>query len=216
MRLVIAEDSVLLREGLVRLLEGSGFEVAGTAGDAEDLLRKVNAHKPDLVITDIRMPPTQTTEGLEAALEIRKRWPDMGVLVLSQHIEVTYATELLASGTDGVGYLLKHRVGDVEAVTDAARRVASGGSAIDPKVVEELMRGRSGDDPLAELTDRERDVLRLMAEGRSNAGIAQELYISERSVERHVTSILDKLGLDTAAPQDNRRVLAVLRYLEAA
>jgi DNA-binding NarL/FixJ family response regulator len=211
---VVAEDSVLLREGIVRLLEDAGMEVVAQAGDGEDLLRKVRAHKPDVAITDIRMPPTHTDEGLRAAHEIRGELPDVGVLVLSQYVEESYAMELLAENAAGLGYLLKDRVADVNAFVDAVRRVAAGGSALDPEVVSQLMGRKRRDDPLEELTPRERDVLALMAEGRSNQAIAEELVVTERAIEKHITSIFGKLDL-AAAPQDHRRVLAVLAYLRS-
>ena len=214
MRVVVAEDSVLLREGIVRLLEEAGMEVVGQAGDAEDLLRKVRAHKPDVAVTDVRMPPTHTDEGLRAAHEIRSELPDVGVVVLSQYIEESYAMELLADNAEGVGYLLKDRVADIDAFVDAVRRVANGGSALDPQVVSQLLGRRRADDPLEELTPREREVLGLMAEGRSNAAIAGELVVTERAVEKHVTSIFGKLDLP-ATGHDHRRVLAVLTYLRA-
>ena len=214
MRVVVAEDSVLLREGIVRILEEAGIEVAGQAGDAEDLLRKVRAHKPDVAITDIRMPPTNTDEGLRAAHEIRGELPDVGVLVLSQYVEHGYALDLLADNAAGVGYLLKDRVGDVDAFIDAVKRVADGGSALDPEVVSQLLGRKRRDDPLEELTAREREVLGLMAEGRSNNAIAETLVVTERAVEKHVTSIFSKLDL-VNTPQDHRRVLAVLAYLQA-
>ena len=214
MRVVVAEDSVLLREGIVRILEEAGIEVAGQSGDAEDLLRKVRAHKPDVAITDIRMPPTNTDEGLRAAHEIRAELPDVGVLVLSQYVEHGYALDLLADNAAGVGYLLKDRVGDVDAFIDAVHRVADGGSALDPEVVSQLLGRKRRDDPLEELTPREREVLGLMAEGRSNHAIAEELVVTERAVEKHVTSIFSKLDL-VNTPQDHRRVLAVLAYLQA-
>jgi DNA-binding NarL/FixJ family response regulator len=213
-RVVVADDSVLLREGLVRLLEDDGFAVVGQAGDAPDLLRKVAAHRPDVAIVDVRMPPTNTDDGLRAAREIRERQPDVGVLVLSQYVEEDYAAELLGTDAAGVGYLLKDRVSDVAQFGDAVRRVARGGSALDPEVVGRLLGRRRRDDPLAVLTPREREVLGLMAEGRSNLGIAAALVITERAVEKHVTSILEKLRLPPTA-QDHRRVLAVLRYLQA-
>jgi DNA-binding NarL/FixJ family response regulator len=211
-RVVIADDSVLLREGIVRLLEESGFEVAGQAGDAEDLLRKVGAHKPDVAVIDMRMPPTHSDEGLRAAHRIRADHPATAVLVLSQYVDETYALELLQDSTEGIGYLLKDRVADVEAFTDAVRRVAGGGSALDPEVVGLLLGRRQRDDPLAVLTPREREVLGLMAEGRSNAGMADALTVSERAVEKHVTAIFSKLDLPRA-PEDHRRVLAVLAFL---
>jgi DNA-binding NarL/FixJ family response regulator len=213
MRLVIAEDSVLLREGMVRLLEEQGFEVAGQAGDGEDLLRKVRAHKPDVAVVDVRMPPTHTDEGLRAAQQIREELPSTGVLVLSQYVEEEYATELIGDRADGVGYLLKDRVADVDAFVDAVRRVGQGGSALDPEVVS-LMLGRKRDEPLAELTPREREVLGLMAEGLSNNAIAERLVVTERAVEKHVTSIFGKLRLPPTG-DTHRRVLAVLAYMRA-
>jgi DNA-binding NarL/FixJ family response regulator len=213
MRLVIAEDSVLLREGMVRLLEEQGFEVAGQAGDGEDLLRKVRAHKPDVAVVDVRMPPTHTDEGLRAAQQIREELPDTGVLVLSQYVEEEYATELIGDRADGVGYLLKDRVADVDAFADAVRRVGQGGSALDPEVVS-LMLGRKRDEPLSELTPREREVLGLMAEGLSNHAIADRLVVTERAVEKHVTSIFGKLRLPPTG-ETHRRVLAVLAYMRA-
>jgi DNA-binding NarL/FixJ family response regulator len=214
MRIVVAEDSVLLREGIVRLLEDAGCEVVGQAGDAEDLVRKVSGHKPDVAVVDIRMPPTHTDDGLRAALEIRRRLPDTGVLLLSQYVEEGYALELVGDSAGGTGYLLKDRVADVEAFVDAVRRVAEGGSALDPEVVATLLGRRRRDDPLAELTAREREVLALMAEGRSNQAIAEQLVVTERAVEKHVTSIFGKLDL-SPAPEDHRRVLAVLTFLRA-
>jgi DNA-binding NarL/FixJ family response regulator len=211
-RVVLAEDSVLLREGIARILEEAGIEVAGQAGDAEDLLRKVRAHKPDVAITDIRMPPSHTDEGLRAAHEIRGEMPEVGVLVLSQYVEEGYALDLLADNAAGLGYLLKDRVGDVDAFLDAVRRVSEGGSALDPEVVSQLMGRKRRDDPLDELTAREREVLGLMAEGRSNRAIADALVVTERAVEKHVTSIFSKLDL-VNTPEDHRRVLAVLAYL---
>jgi DNA-binding NarL/FixJ family response regulator len=214
MRIVVAEDSVLLREGIVRLLEDAGCEVVGQAGDAEDLVRKVSAHKPDVAIVDIRMPPTSTDDGLRAALEIRRRLPETGVLLLSQYVEEGYALELVGDSAGGTGYLLKDRVADVEGFIDAVRRVADGGSALDPEVVATLLGRRRRDDPLAELTGREREVLGSMAEGRSNQAIAEQLVVTERAVEKHVTSIFNKLDL-APAPEDHRRVLAVLTFLRA-
>jgi DNA-binding NarL/FixJ family response regulator len=213
-RVVIADDSVLLREGLSRLLEESGFEVAGQAGDADDLLRKVGAHKPDVAVVDVRMPPTHTDEGLRAAHRIRSEHPDTAVLVLSQYVEEAYALELLSESTERTGYLLKDRVADVDTFTDAVRRVAGGGSALDPEVVALLLGRRRREDPLEALTAREREVLALMAEGRSNAAIAEALVVTERAVEKHVTSIFSKLDL-TPTMEDHRRVLAVLAYLRA-
>jgi DNA-binding NarL/FixJ family response regulator len=214
MRVVIGEDSVLLREGIVRLLEEAGIEVAGQAGDAEDLLRKVRAHRPDVAIVDIRMPPTNVDEGLVAARTIREELPGIGVLVLSQYVEESYAISLLSAGTEGVGYLLKDRVGEVDRFIDAVRAVAQGGSVLDPQVVS-LMLGRSrGPSPLDDLTPREREVLVLMAEGATNHAIAESLVVTERAVERHVTSIFSKLGL-APGEDGHRRVLAVLMYLRS-
>jgi len=213
LRVVVADDSVLLREGIVRLLdEQDGFEVVAQAGDAEELLRKVGAHKPDVAVVDIRMPPTNTDDGLRAALEIRARQPETSVLVLSQYVEEGYALDLVGDTAGGVGYLLKDRVADVERFVDAVRRVAEGGSALDPEVVAQLVGRARRDDPLEALTPREREVLELMAEGRSNQAIAEQMVVTERAVEKHVTSIFGKLGLPPA-PEDHRRVLAVLRFL---
>jgi DNA-binding NarL/FixJ family response regulator len=214
MRVVIAEDSVLLREGLARLLADGGFDVVGLAGDGEDLLRKVGAHRPDVAVVDVRMPPSHTDEGLRAAMQIRETHPDTGVLVLSAYVEERYAMDLIAEGAQGVGYLLKDRVADVSRFTDAVRRVGEGGSALDPEVVAQLLGRARRDDPLHEITPREREVLGLMAEGRSNHAIAEALVITERAVEKHVTSIFGKLGLSPTA-EDHRRVLAVLTYLGA-
>jgi DNA-binding NarL/FixJ family response regulator len=214
LRIVVADDSVLLREGVVRLLEENGFEVVGQAGDAEDLIRKVRAHKPDVAVVDIRMPPTNTDDGLRAALEIRAELPDTGVLVLSQYVEEGYALDLVGESAGGVGYLLKDRVADVDRFVDSVRRVADGGSALDPEVVSQLVGRARRDDPLDELTPREREVLELMAEGRSNNAIAEHMTVTERAVEKHVTSIFGKLGL-APAPEDHRRVLAVLAFLRA-
>jgi len=214
MRVVIAEDSVLLREGLARLLADGGFDVVGLAGDGEDLLRKVGAHRPDVAVVDVRMPPSHTDEGLRAALQIRERHPGTGVLVLSAYVEERYAMDLIAEGAQGVGYLLKDRVADVSRFTAAVRRVGEGGSALDPEVVSHMLRRKRTDDPLDELTPREREVLALMAEGRSNRAVAEQLVVTERAVEKHVTSIFGKLRL-TATPEDHRRVLAVLAYLRA-
>ena len=214
MRVVVADDSVLLREGIVRILSDSGFDVVGQAGDAEDLVRKVAAHKPDIAIVDVRMPPTNTDDGLRAAQKIRAEQPDCGVLVLSQYIEEGYALELLSENAEGVGYLLKDRVADVERFTESVRRVGEGGSALDPEVVAQLLGRRRREDPLEELSPREREVLELMAEGRSNHAIAEAMVVTERAVEKHVTSIFGKLKLPPTA-EDHRRVLAVLRYLRA-
>jgi DNA-binding NarL/FixJ family response regulator len=213
-RVVLAEDSVLLREGLARLLEESGFEVAGQSGDGEDLMRKVGAHKPDVAVIDVRMPPSHTDEGLRAAHRIRSEHPGVGVLVLSQYVEEAYALELLSESTEGTGYLLKDRIADVDTFTDAVRRVAGGGSALDPEVVAMLLGRRRREDPLEAITPREREALGLMAEGRSNAAIAESMVVTERAVEKHVTSIFGKLGLSPAA-EDHRRVLAVLTYLRS-
>jgi DNA-binding NarL/FixJ family response regulator len=214
-RVVLADDSVLLREGIARLLEDAGFEVVAQSGTAEDLLRHVGMHKPDVALIDIRMPPTQTDEGLRAAQQIRERWPDTGVLVLSQYVEPAYAMELLGENAEGVGYLLKDRVSDVDEFAAAVRRVGEGGSALDPAVVSQLVGRRRRDDPLEELTPREREVLELMAEGRSNQAIAEKLVITLRAVEKHVTSIFSKLRLPATA-EDHRRVLAVLTYLQSS
>ena len=214
LRVLVADDSVLLREGLVRLLEEGGCEVVAQAGDAEDLLRKARAHKPDLAIVDVRMPPDNTDDGLRAALAIRSELPGTAVLVLSQYIEDQYAIELIGEGHERVGYLLKERVTDVDALLEAVQRVAGGGSVIDPQVVSQLLRRHRQEDPLELLSDREREVLALMAEGRSNHAIATTLVISERAVEKHVTSIFSKLDLPPAE-DDHRRVLAVLTFLRA-
>ena len=213
MRVVLGEDSVLLRAGIARLLEDSGFEVVGQAGDADDLLRKVRGHKPDIAIVDIRMPPTHTNEGLRAARVIRTELPNTGVLVLSQYVEQDYAIELLSDSAERVGYLLKDRIADIERFIDSIRRVADGGSVLDPEVVNEML-GRRTTGPLDELTPREREILALMAEGRSNHAIADQLVITNRAVEKHVTSIFAKLNLHATA-DDHRRVLAVLTYLNA-
>lgn len=215
MRLVIAEDSVLLREGLARLLEDAGFEVVAQTGSAQDLMLKVRSYSPDVVIIDIRMPPTHTDEGLRAAQEIREAHPDVGVLVLSQYVEPGYAMELLAESAEGVGYLLKDRVSDVAEFAAAVRRVGEGGSALDPAIVSQLVGRRRREDPIDTLTAREREVLELMAEGRSNAAISQRLFLSESAVGKHTAGIFGKLGL-TPSDDDNRRVLAVLAYLGAA
>lgn len=214
MRVVVADDSVLLREGVVRVLEDDGFEVVGQAGDAEDLIRKVGAHRPDVAVVDIRMPPTLTGDGLRAAMKIRKEFPETGVLVLSQYLEESYALELVSESAEGVGYLLKDRVAEIDRFTESVRRVGSGGSALDPEVVSHLLGRRRREDPLEVLTPREREVLGLMAEGRSNGAIAETLVVTERAVEKHVTSIFSKLDL-APAPEDHRRVLAVLTYIRA-
>ncbi len=210
MRVVIAEDSVLLREGLAQLLAMADIEVVATAGDAEALLDLVVTHRPELVIADIRMPPTHTDEGLRAALELRRRDPELAVVVLSAYVEEQYAVDLLAGDTSGVAYLLKDRVADVEEFLDTLRRVAAGGTALDPDVVSQLLARRG--DPIDQLTPRERDVLALMAEGRSNAGIADGLFLSESAVTKYINSIFSKLDLTNDAA-DNRRVLAVVRFL---
>ena len=214
MRVVVGEDSLLLREGIVRVLGDAGFEVVAQAGDADELVRKVCAHKPDVAVVDIRMPPTETDDGLRAAIEIRRRLPGTGVLVLSQYLEEGYALDLVADGAEGTGYLLKERVGDVERFADSVRRVGEGGAALDPEVVVQVLGRRRRDDPLVELTERDREVLALMAEGRSNQAIARRLVLTERAVEKHVTSIFDKLGL-TPTREDHRRVLAVLSFLRS-
>ncbi|ANZ15212.1 LuxR family two component transcriptional regulator [Streptomyces noursei ATCC 11455] len=210
-RAVIAEDSVLLRIGVVKVLETAGFEVVAEADDAEGLLRAVEEHRPDIAVVDVRMPPGFTDEGVRAALVIRKQWPDTAVLMLSQYVEERYAAELLATNTSGVGYLLKQRVADVEEFIEALRRVAAGGTALDPQVVAQLLVRRPSD-PVGRLTEREREVLALMAEGRSNAGIAVQLVVSESAVAKHINNILAKLDLPRAEG-DHRRVLAVLRFL---
>jgi DNA-binding NarL/FixJ family response regulator len=210
---VLADDDVLLRAGLASLLERSGFEVVGQAGDAPELLALVRDHQPELVVVDIRMPPTQTTEGLEAARVIRQEAPQTGILVLSAHVEVEHAMQLLAGG-HRIGYLLKRRVTDVEEFVETLQRIAKGGSVVDPALVAELVAARRHHDPLAGLSAREREVLALMAEGRSNAGIARRLWVTEGTVEKHVRSILSKLELPETG-DDHRRVMAVVRFLEA-
>ena len=215
-RVVIGEDQVLLREGLAQLLRADGFDVVAQAGDADDLLRKAAAHHPDVVIADVRMPPGNADDGLRAAIEIRRRMPDVGVLLLSQHLDENYARELIGTNAAGVGYLLKDRVGDVGAFTDAIRRVADGGSALDPEVVGRALGRRRREDPLDSLdslTPREHDVLALMAQGKSNQGIAEALTVTDGAVEKHVTSIFSKLGL-APEPSEHRRVLAVLSFLQ--
>ncbi|MFE5770669.1 response regulator [Streptomyces sp. NPDC056485] len=215
MRAVIAEDSVLLRIGLVKVLEMAGFEVAAETGDAEALLAAVAEHEPDLALVDVRMPPGFTDEGVRAALMIRSQWPGTSVLLLSQYVEERYAADLLTARAGGIGYLLKQRVADVEEFIDAVRRVAAGGTALDPQVVSQLLLRRGGIDPLERLTPREREVLALMAEGRSNAGIAAQLVVGESAVAKHINNILAKLDLPQA-DGDHRRVLAVLRFLEGS
>jgi DNA-binding NarL/FixJ family response regulator/class 3 adenylate cyclase len=214
MRVVIAEDSVLLREGIAKLLVAEGFDVVGQSGTGDDLLLKVRSYKPDVAIVDIRMPPTHTDEGLQAAKEIREKHPQVGVLVLSQYVESGYALELLRESAEGVGYLLKDRVADVKEFADAVRRVGEGGSALDPTVVSRLVGSRRGEDPVETLTPREREVLELMAEGRSNQAIAEKIVVTPRAVEKHVTNIFTKLSLPPSA-EDHRRVLAVLTYLNS-
>jgi DNA-binding NarL/FixJ family response regulator len=211
-RVVIGEDDVLLREGIVRLLGEAEFEVVAQAGDAEDLLRKGLAHRPDLVVADINMPPGHGDDGLRAVLEVRKQRPDTGVLILSQYYEEDYALDLIAEGADGVGYLLKERVGDVDSFVQAAGRVAEGGSALDTEVVARMVGRRRSEGPIDQLSPREVEVLAAMAEGKSNRGIAEALVVSQAAVEKHVTSIFHKLGLDPAETE-HRRVLAVLTYL---
>jgi DNA-binding NarL/FixJ family response regulator len=213
LRVVLAEDDVLLREGLASLLQRSGFQVVGQAADGPGLLGLVRSLGPGLVVVDIRMPPTQTTEGLEAAREIRGEFPEIGILVLSAHADVEHAMGLLASGR-GIGYLLKSRISDVSEFIDTLERIARGGSVVDPALVQELVAAHRRDDPLGLLSAREREVLALMAEGRSNAGVARRLWISEGTVEKHVNSILAKLGLPET-DDDHRRVLAVLTFLKA-
>jgi serine/threonine-protein kinase PknK len=210
---ILADDDVLLRAGLASLLERSGFEVIAQAGDASELMELVRTRQPELVLVDIRMPPSHTTEGLDAARTIRELFPEVGILVLSAHAEVEHAMELLASGRR-VGYLLKSRVTDVDEFVETLERVAGGGSVVDPALVQELVAARRTEDPLTDLTPREREVLSLMAEGRSNAGIARALWVTEGTVEKHVKSILSKLELPESS-DDHRRVLAVVRFLEA-
>jgi DNA-binding NarL/FixJ family response regulator len=212
LRVVIAEDSALIREGLARLIEDSGGSVVAKVGDGEAFVAAVEEHRPDVSVVDVRMPPSQRDEGLRAAIEARRRVPGTPVLVLSQYVERQYATELLADRAGGVGYLLKDRVGDIPEFIDALRRVARGGTALDPEVVAQLMVPRRADDPLAALTPREREVLAAMAEGRTNVGIANELHISEGATEKHIGNIFGKLELPDS-PDDHRRVLAVLAYL---
>jgi DNA-binding NarL/FixJ family response regulator len=213
-RVAIAEDGVLLREGLSRLLGEAGFDVVGQCGSADDLMLKVRSYSPDVVIVDIRLPPTHSDEGLRAALEIRKSYPSIGVLVLSQYVELGLAMKLLADSAEGVGYLLKDRISDVTDFVSAVRRVAAGGSALDPIIVSTLLARQRSDDPLTRLTPREREVLVLMAEGSSNQGIADELVITLRAVEKYVSSIFGKLGLPSTG-SESRRVLAVLAFLRA-
>jgi DNA-binding NarL/FixJ family response regulator len=214
LRVVIGEDQALLRQGLVRLLVDAGFDVVAEAADAGDLLRKVFAHKPDVAVVDIQMPPDNTDDGLRAAIEIRRRQPEVGILVLSQFDDERYALDLIGGNAEGVGYLLKDRVADFAGFADAVRRVGGGGSALDPAVVSRMLGRKRLDDPLERLTARERDVLELMAEGRSNRGIAEALVVTPHAVEKHVTNIFSKLGVGEAA-EDHRRVQAVLTFLRA-
>ncbi len=215
MRIALADDAVILREGLARLLEEAGFDVVGLAADGDELLELVEHTQPDVAIVDIRMPPTHTDEGLRAAKEIRTRWPAVGLLVLSQHVNPRYAVELLSAGTDGVGYLLKERVSDLDQLSNSVNRVGHGGSVLDPAVVGELVgRRRHASDPLQRLTNREREVLALMAEGRSNRAIAERLFVTEHTVEKHVKNIFGSLALPQS-PDDHRRVLAVITYLNS-
>ena len=214
MRVLIADDSLLIRDGLTSLLRETGVEVVAQADTADALLRKVAGHRPDVAIVDIRMPPTYTDDGLRAAEEIRRRYPEVGILILSQHVEVGIAMRLLAESASGIGYLLKDRVTNFQDFAAALRRVANGGSVLDPRVVSQLLSRTVADDPLAELTPRERGVIELVAEGRSNKAIAERLFVTERAVQKHITSIFMKLGLQQS-DDDHRRILAVLAYLRA-
>jgi len=214
LRVIVGEDDVLLREGIVRLLGEFGFDVVAQAGDADDLLRKALAHRPDVVVVDVQMPPRREDDGLRAAMELRRRLPAVGVLVLSQFYEESYALDLIGDRAEGVGYLLKERVGDIAAFADAVERVAAGGSALDPQVVSRML-GRRRGGPLDDLTPREREVLAAMAEGKSNLGIAETLVVSEAAVEKHVTGIFHKLGIGPTT-MEHRRVLAVLTYMQNA
>jgi DNA-binding NarL/FixJ family response regulator len=213
LRVVVADDEPLIQRGIVTVLEETGFEVVAVVGDADDLLRKTSAHKPDVVISDIQMPPGREDDGLRAAQQIRSAQPQVGVLILSQYLEAAYALELVGDRAEGVGYLLKQRVSDLALFAEAVRRVALGGLALDPDVVARMVARPRDEGPLARLTPREREVLALMAEGRSNAAIAARLVVTEKAIEKHVSGIFDKLGL-RREPDDHRRVLAVLRYLE--
>jgi DNA-binding NarL/FixJ family response regulator len=213
LRLVIGEDDVLFREGMARLLGEAGFEITAQAGDADDLLRKGLAHRPDVAIVDVQMPPQRQDDGLRAALELRRRLPETGILVLSQFYEDEYALELMGERAEGVGYLLKERVGDVRTFVDAVERVAAGGSALDPEIVSRMLGRRRDESPLDRLSRREREVLAAMAEGKSNRGIAEQLVVTETAVEKHVTRIFNKLDLGPT-PTEHRRVLAVLTYLQ--
>ena len=214
MRVVIGEDQALMRTGLTLVLERAGLEIVAIAADAEDVVRKAAAHRPDLLVTDIRMPPTGTDDGLRAAIEARSRVPGLPVLVLSQYLQRDYAVELLESGDEGVGYLLKQRVADVDRFVADLRRVVGGGTVLDPEVVAAMVGRHRAEDPVTRLTDRQREVLELMAQGRSNAAIAAELGVSEKAIVRHTSNIYDELGLGTS-PDDHRRVLAVVRFLSA-
>jgi DNA-binding NarL/FixJ family response regulator len=214
-RVVIGEDDLLLREGVARILAEAGFDVVAQAGDADDLLRKALAHRPDVAIVDVQMPPGHGDDGLQAAVELRRQRPEIGVLVLSQFYEERYAVDLIGDSAEGVGYLLKERVGEIRAFTDAVERVASGGSALDPEVVSRMLKRRRPAGPLDSLSPRERDVLASMAEGKSNRGIAEELVVTEAAIEKHVTSIFRKLELGQA-PTEHRRVRAVLTYLQGS
>jgi DNA-binding NarL/FixJ family response regulator len=213
LRVVIADDHILLREGVVSMLEAQGLDVVGQAGDAEELTRKVGAHRPDVAIIDIRMPPTSTDDGLRAAVAIRKAHPEVGVLVLSQYIEADYALELIGADARGVGYLLKDRISDIEEFANAIRRVADGGSVLDPEVVRSMLGRQRETSALSGLTPREHEVLGLLAEGCSNEGVARRIFVTQRAVEKHVTAIMSKLGLPSE-PEAHRRVLAVLAYLD--
>ncbi len=212
MRVVIAEDSLLLRAGIARLLQDEGFDVVGQAGDGEELIRKVRAHRPDVALIDIRMPPAHSDEGLRAARAIRAQLPDVGLLLLSQHVETRYASELLQGGAEGIGYLLKDRIAELDRFTAAVRQVGTGGTVLDPEVVAHLLGRRQSTDPLATLTRREREVLQRIAVGESNRAIASRLYVSQRAIERHITAIFAKLRLPASGEAD-RRVLAALTYL---
>jgi DNA-binding NarL/FixJ family response regulator len=214
MRIVIGEDAVLLRVGLIQVLEEVGEDVVGEVSDAPGLIEAVGEHRPDIAIVDVRMPPDMTDDGLRAAIEIRRRWPMTAILVFSQYVEEVFASELLATGTQGLGYLLKDRVAEVAEFVEAVRRVGAGGTALDPEVVSQLVARSSRQDPLGRLTARERQVLALMAEGRSNQAIAAALVVSDGAVEKHVSNLFTKLDLPPAGP-DNRRVLAVLRWLNS-
>jgi DNA-binding NarL/FixJ family response regulator len=215
MRVALADDAVILREGLARLLEEAGFEIVGLVGDGDALIELVARTQPDVAIVDIRMPPTHTDEGLQAAKVIRERWPAIGLLVLSQHVNARYALELLSAGTDGIGYLLKERVSDLDELSSSVNQVGEGGTVLDPAVVGELVgRRRRADNPLEHLTDREREVLALMAEGRSNRAIAERLFVTDHTIEKHVKSIFGALCLPQSA-DDHRRVLAVVTYLDS-